>query len=271
MAKLWLGRAGLKFESFHQTVASCEHVATRLAPRKHNCCSSFSATTQTCEKKRQDRWVGGESLKITWGRPVFIANRSAEEKLRTLCKPWNVHSFLTTGSRCIFCKRSVWSTRTRTTRKRGFMPWVRIHLFASCGVQRYGPPLAQQNMLLTRLLPLFKSKARFLRDHSIKPLRGCAVFSCYFVCSYLRHGRRKGRSLIWQQRSLTFEHRPGPVSLQSAFCPCTYSVRFAPVWSSTLCDTTVDPLTFTAFSGPPSRGWSLCWCSSNSPLNHASV
>ena len=31
--------------------------------------------------------VGGESLKITWDRPVFIANRSAEEKLRTLCKP----------------------------------------------------------------------------------------------------------------------------------------------------------------------------------------
>ena len=29
--------------------------------------------------------VGGESLKITWDRPVFIANRSAEEKLRTLC------------------------------------------------------------------------------------------------------------------------------------------------------------------------------------------
>ena len=56
VAKLSLGRAGLKFESFRQTVASCEHVATRLAPRKHNCCSSFSATTQTCEKKRQDRW-----------------------------------------------------------------------------------------------------------------------------------------------------------------------------------------------------------------------
>ena len=57
------------------------------------------------------------------------------------------------------------------------MPWVRNHLFASCGVQRYCPPLAQQNMLLTRLLPLFKSKARFFRDHSIKHLRGCAVFS----------------------------------------------------------------------------------------------
>ena len=31
VAKLSLGRAGLKFESFRQTVASCEHVATRLA------------------------------------------------------------------------------------------------------------------------------------------------------------------------------------------------------------------------------------------------
>ena len=31
--------------------------------------------------------VGGESLKLTWDRPVFIANRSAEEKLHTLCKP----------------------------------------------------------------------------------------------------------------------------------------------------------------------------------------
>ena len=30
VAKLSLGRAGLKFESFRQTVASCEHVATRL-------------------------------------------------------------------------------------------------------------------------------------------------------------------------------------------------------------------------------------------------
>ena len=58
VAKLSLGsrRFDLKFESFRQTVASFEHVATRLAPRKHNCCSSFSATTQTCEKKRQDRW-----------------------------------------------------------------------------------------------------------------------------------------------------------------------------------------------------------------------
>ena len=202
---------------------------------------------------------------------MFIANCSAEEKLRTLCKPWNVHSFLTTGSRCIFCKRSVWSTRTRTTRKRRLMPWVRNHLFASCGVQRYGPPLAQQNILLTRLLPLFKSKARFFRDHSIKPP---ARLRCVFFSSVLIFvGEEKEEVwFAWQQRSLlTFELRPGPVSLQSAYCPCTYRARFAPVWSSTLCDTTVDLLTFTAFSGPPSRGRPLCWCSSNSPLNHASA
>ena len=56
--------------------------------------------------------------------------------------------------------------------------------------KRYGP-LAQQNMLLTRLLPLFKSKARFFWDHSIKPLRGCAVFSFRLFLSSSEKKRKK--------------------------------------------------------------------------------
>ena len=113
---------------------------------------------------------------------VFIVNHSAEEKLCALyLKPWNVHSLLTTGPLVVFqCKRSVRSTRTRATRKRrhGLMQWGIICLHPAV-FKRYGPPLALQNMLLAslRLLPLFKSKARFFRDHSIEPLRGCAVFS----------------------------------------------------------------------------------------------
>ena len=86
VAKLSLSRAGLKFKSFCQTVASCQHVQHARPASTASC--SFSAATQTCKKKRQEiDGVDGESLKISRDRPVFIANRSAEEKLCTLYKP----------------------------------------------------------------------------------------------------------------------------------------------------------------------------------------
>ena len=234
-------------------------------PRKHNVAVRSLRRPKHARRSDKIDGVDGESLKISRDRPVFIVNHSAEEKLCALYKPWNVHSLLTTGPLVVFqCKRSVRSTRTRATRKRrhGLMQWGIICLHPAV-FKRYGPPLALQNMLLARLLPLFKSKARFFRDHSIEPLRGCAVFSFRLFLS----SSEKKREEVWFDYSGRTSAWPGepsvsllPLYVQCAIRPCT-------VWSSTLCDTTADLLTFTAFSGPPSRGRPLCWCSSKSPLN----
>ena len=243
VAKLSLGRAGLKFESFRQTVASL-WCATR---RKHNCCSSFSAATQTCEKKRQDRWGDGESLKISRDRPVFIANRSAEEKTMHSLQAVKRAFYADHWIPLVFFESAVCDRLgTRATRKRRLMQRGIICLLPAV-FKRYGPPLAQQNMLLTRLLPLFKSKARLFRDHSTKlgALRGCAVFSFRLFLSSSEKKRKKFDLTAAVTAHVRTSAWPGELT---ACCPCTYSVRFAPVWSSTLCDTTVDLLTFTAFS-----------------------
>ena len=94
------------------------------------------------------------------------------------------------------------------------------------------------------------------------------MFFFSFSSSYLCR-RRKGRSLMWLQRPLlTLEHRPGPVSIQSAYCPV-----------SSLCDSLLFDFRLFGtvqcwplpFSGPPSRGQPLRWRLSISPLNPASA
>ena len=99
VAKLSLGRAGLKFESFRQTVASCHRVATRPASKTVAVRSLDLRRPKHARRSDKIDGVDGESLKILRDRPVFIVSRYAEEKLCTLYKPWNVRSLLTAGSR----------------------------------------------------------------------------------------------------------------------------------------------------------------------------
>ena len=199
VAKLSLSRAGLKFKSFRQIwrkllnfkpARNRRVMSTRAtrAPRKHS--YSFSAATQTCKKKRQEIDgvnVDGESLKISRDRPVFIANRSAEEKLCTLytcilCWPLDPAG--------IFSKRSVRSTRTDKGDSKAPSHAVRNHLFASCAVQA---------------LPFLHLHSRtcFWQDNCQCSNRKLASFGiilsnpyeaalCFlFVCSYLRRIEKK--------------------------------------------------------------------------------
>ena len=98
--------------------------------------------------------------------------------------------------------------------------------------KRYGPPLALHNMLLARLLPLFKSKARFFRDHSIEPLRGCAVFSFRLLLSSSEKKRKKfdltTAVTAAHVRTSAWPGEPTvsllPLYVQCAIRPCTVCV-----------------------------------------------
>ena len=139
--------------------------------------------------------------------------------------------------------------------------------------KRHGPPLAQQNMLLTRLMPLFKSKASFFWDHSIKPLQGCAVFSFRLFLFSSEKKRKKFDLTTAVTAHVQTSAWPGEllVSLLPLYVQC--AIRSCLIFDSLRHHSGSTDIHCFASSGHPSRGRPLymCWCSSNSPLSHASA